>query len=112
VSASSSRAATLGSSPLGHSVSGSPVTAGSPLRGSVFSSGGPANGLVRRATTGGNGKRWSLGSSPAVAALEESVFAPASPTPSAGQRGVSVALSNKWLYKRQHGSPGGSTKYI
>jgi nucleoporin POM34 len=116
VSASSSRAATVGSSPFGRSVSGSPVT-GSPLRsGGSFSgsfSGSPANGLVRRATVAGN-KRWSLGSGSGVVGLEDSVFgsAPSTPTPSGGQRGVSVALNNKWLYKRQHGSPSGSTKYI
>lgn len=112
VSATSSRAATVGSSPFGRSVSGSPV-AGSPLRSGGSFSGSPASGLVRRATVAGN-KRWSLGSSGGITGLEDSVFAtsPSTPTPSGGQRGVSVALNNKWLYKRQHGSPGGSTKYI
>lgn len=116
VSATSSRAATVGSSPLNYSLSGSPLS-GSPLRQGPFGSGGsfsgsPANGLVRRATVAG-GKRWSLGAgnSP-LAGMEESVFGPSSPSPAGGQRGVSVALNNKWLYKRKHGSPGGSTNYI
>jgi hypothetical protein len=93
---------------------------------SIFGSGGSgtssAGGLVRRATTGGNAKRWSLGGSGSnspLAALEDSVFGtsmnvPSTPTPSGGtgaQRGVSVGLNNKWLYKRQHGSPG-QGKYI
>jgi len=118
VSATSSRIATAGSSPYGQSGSGSPLS-GSPIRSGGLGSGGsfsgsPANGLVRRATTGGNSKRGSLGSSTSrLLEMEDSVFgAPLTPTPSGGQRGVSVALNNKWLYKRQHGSPGGSTKYI
>jgi nucleoporin POM34 len=116
VSATSSRMATAGTSPGTRSTTDSPLG----LRSSTFGSGGslsasPASGLVRRATVAGS-KRWSLGSGAGLKALEDSIFGPTPPTPStptpnSGQR-ATVALNNKWLYKRQHGSPGGSTKYI
>ena len=115
---SSSRAAIAGSSPLGRSISGSSIS-GSPVAGRGFS---PASGspLVRKAV---HGKRWSLGDSfsgsPNLGStmgglgLDESTTSlPPTPSPSTGQRAVSVSLNNKWLYQRQKASPGGRSQYI
>ncbi|KAF2672675.1 hypothetical protein BT63DRAFT_420897 [Microthyrium microscopicum] len=104
--ASSSRMATGGSSPFGRSVSPS---SGNGLRGSP-SSGSP---LVRKAV----GKRASLGSSwgssGGFGTSEATDFGgPASPSPNGPQRTVSVALNNKWLYKRRNASPMGMNGYI
>jgi nucleoporin POM34 len=115
---SSSRAAIAGSSPLGRSINGSPLS-GSPLADRGFGSGlsNSNNSPMGRKVL--PGQRYSLGDSrgrtPSLGGLgldESSTSLPPTPSPTGGQRAVSVSLNNKWLYQRQKASPGGKSLYF
>ena len=119
-SASSSRAATLGSTSYEWSPSGSPI-GGSPLAGrgvgsaSIWGAGSsPVSGAgspwVRKAMEGrrlSSGGRLPAGSPLSKElALDESLRVSSMPgTPTPGGRGASVQLNSKWLYQKRKESP-------
>jgi nucleoporin POM34 len=120
-SASSSRAATVGSTYRERSPSGSPIN-GSPLAGrgvgntSIWGTGSSPSGSpwVRKAVEGrrlSSGGRLPSGSPLSKElALDDSLRVQGTPTPAGGSR-ASVQLNSKWLYQKRSDSPGSRGLY-